>query len=208
MNRIFLKFCLLIFAGTVCACLLRPPTALGQVQGFVKNRNGNGLANVRITVVKGFTTCSDNKGWYSLKVTPAPCRSIPITCRKQGYKLGQIALDCNAVTGTMTDIFLDDTTRQRELWGTVRITKEGVTKQGVKVNLYRKDRAGESYVDTAVTCSDGTYSFSELADGLYKIVPECSVCKFSPAFHDNVQIPCNATAPFDFRADCTPGACQ
>jgi 5-hydroxyisourate hydrolase-like protein (transthyretin family) len=106
----------------------------------------------------------------------------------------------------MSDIFLDKATSQRELWGTVRITKDGVTKQGVKVNLYRKDRAGESYVDTAVTCSDGIYSFSELADGLYKIVPECSVCTFSPAFHDNVQIP--STATFDFKSVCTPGECQ
>ena len=203
MNRMFLKTCLLILSGIVYACLLRPPTALGQVQGFVKDRNGNALANVRITVVKGFTTCSDNKGWYSLKVTPAPCRSIPITCRKQGYKLSQIALDCNAVTGTMGDIFLDDTTRQRELRGTVSMTKEGV-----KVNLYRKERTGESYVDTAVTCFDGIYSFSELADGIYKIVPECSVCTFSPVLRDNVQIPCTATATFDFRAGCTPGACQ
>ena len=133
----------------------------------------------------------------------SPGSSISVTCTKQGYKRGRISLNSNALTGTMPDISLDETTAQRELRGSVGVRKEGVT-----VKLYRNEVGGYRHIDTAVTCSDGIYAFSELADGAYKISPECSVCTFSPSFRDNVKIPCTATATFDFKAGCTPGACQ
>jgi hypothetical protein len=203
MNRMLLKTCLLILSGIVYACFLHSTTAFSQVQGTVRDKNGTGLANVRITVDNRFTTCSDSKGWYSLNVTPGS--SIKITFRKQGYKLGQISLNSPVRTGSMGDISLVQNTPQRELRGIV-----GVKKEGIKVKLYRKEEDGYKLVvgGPAVTCSDGIYAFSELADGLYKISPECSVCTFRPAFRDSIQIPCDATATFDFRAGCTPGACQ
>lgn len=201
MNRMILKICLLILSGIVYTCFLHPPTVFSQVQGFVKDRNGNALANVSITVDQGFSTCSNSRGWYSLVLTPG--RDNSITYRKNGYKFQKKVEPIIDDTANIHDISLVERTAQKELWGFV-----GDRKQGVKVNLYRKDSAGESYVDTAITCSDGMYSFSELADGIYKIAPECSVCTFSPAFRDNVQIPCTATATFDFKASCTPGACQ
>jgi hypothetical protein len=146
-----------------------------------------------------------------LRVSPGSRNSI--ICRKQGYKLDRISLNTpdfqgrdrrSTMTGTMTDdISLDATTERRELWGFVGLRKEGVT-----VKLYRKEGEVYRYIDTAVTCYDGIYAFSELADGVYKISPECSVCTFGPAFRNNVQIPCTATASFNFAAGCTPGACQ
>jgi hypothetical protein len=206
MKRVLKKTCLLILSGIVYTCFLQSPTAFSQVLGTVRDTNGTGVANVRITVANGFTTCSDSKGRYSLNITPAS--SISVTCTKQGYKRGKISLNSSAMTGTMPDISLLKNTPQRELRGYI-----GAKQEGVSVKLYKKERGGFHPVlppddGVAVTCADGMYSFSELADGVYKIAPECSICTFSPAFIDNVQIPCNATATFDFKAGCTPGACQ
>ena len=207
MNRMLIKTCLLILSGIVYTFFLQLPAVFSQVQGTVRDKeDGTGLANVRITVDNGFTTCSDTKGRYSLNISPGS--SISVTFTKESSKRGKISLNSSAMTGTMADISLFKNTPRRELRGFV-----GDKKVGVTVKLYKKERGGFHPVlppddGVAVTCADGWYSFSELADGIYKIVPECSVCTFSPAFRDNVQIPCTATATFDFKASCTPGACQ
>lgn len=208
MNRLLIKLCLFLLVGIVYACFLHPPTACSQVQGFVKNREGQSLADVRITVDNGFTTCSDSSGWYSLRVTGIPCKA---TCKRQEYKLQPTSLDGNALSGTISDVFLDKATPQRELRGSVGDKKEGVT-----VKLYKKERDGYHPVllpddGITVTCADGMYSFSELSNGIYQIVPECSVCTFSPQNSPDIEMPNRLTPEariFNFTAQCKPGACQ
>ena len=136
MNRMLIKTCLLILSGIVYTFFLQLPAVFSQVQGTVRDKEeGTGLASARITVDNGFTTCSDTKGRYSLNISPGS--SISVTCTKQGYKRGKISLNSNAMTGTMPDISLDETTAQRELRGSVGVRKEGVT-----VKLYRNEGGG------------------------------------------------------------------
>jgi len=194
----------------------------GAFKGYVKDASTTPLTDTRVTFKSTSLqqiTCSQTNGYYNYDI---PAGSYTISYRKKGFKVfkleNQIARDLFPTP--VDDVSLQSTTAGKEISGQVYISSSSPRqgREGVTVNLYQIScgAPGPTPIDSAVTCSDGYYTFSVLPDGselpdntTYKVEPVCAgVCTFSPQYRDGIAVPVNPSSQtFDFAAACGSGAC-
>jgi hypothetical protein len=166
--------------------------------------NNNTLVNARIVSDDLFTTCSGDGGNYGLEVNVG---NRTLNYRKSGYKTITQTFYVPPIVGARKDACLQASDATHEIAGTVTWNKEGIAPQDVLITLYSctdctcNGCTCETQIDSVLTCSDGNFSFPDLAEEPYKIVPSFTGCQFSPANY-TISIPQNDPQSFNFSGTC------
>lgn len=154
-------------------------TPASAVSGTIRDTNGAAIANATVAVAKTggytYTTATNASGVYTVLVFDSnPYNGSAVgdyttTISKTGYvtKTGRLSIAADASTLTSQDYAL---TVGKVFSGTIVDKSSNAALTGAVITLYNRNRTRSSLSDFSYTVtSDGTFSFSSLASGKYRV---------------------------------------
>lgn len=173
-----------------------PVNPVGQgvtAKGYVKDENGNSLADVRVVSGNGIETTTNSSGFF--EISGCTAGYVSLTCYKDGYEIGSYTYSQNSVAGATVEIGSADAIILKKIKSSIL---EALEKMVVNFEIKKFDSKG-TLIDT-INCSSknlnatGDYKLKESGITIKKA--DCSLA-MEPGFHYEINYTLNLRSAND-----------